>query len=643
MAKTFWGTLIFLCSMAALCFAQPSWVKDVIDQGQNITTHKNASAIVLHYVTELEISKSGDAKSKSQIAYKILTRDGTNFGTISLPLAPFLKVKGLKGWTVKADGSVKSLSDKDVIQVSTQESAGYYDDSHILLGRLPEVEPGVTIAFETETEEKGWTSLYQQFVFQIQQPVKFAKYQVKLPNGWQLISTGWNTEGIEFKQHENLYTWIAQDLKYQEDEPLSPSWYFLSRRVAINCFDPQKKSEEHFDNWKSVADWVTHIHYQQAIPNNEVTEKAQELINGSTSFEDKVRAIASFNQNDVRYVGIEIGKERWQPRAAEKTLFNRYGDCKDKTTLMRAMLHALNIPSAPVLASVNYPVNPHLPTPFQFDHCIIAIPLEGNQISPKLKNAVVNDWLFFDPTDPTIELGELPWALQGRRVMLGAPKDSVLFQLPYPEPADFKRLISADAFVNSDGSFSADVKIIDLGGFASQSRYEIRTTPENEQIDYWRIKISEIIPNITLSGYQAGVNEDSVWSSFTIRGERIIQKAGSLILLKPDIFSVADPSPLTAKERQHPVWFGPPMEIITSITWHLPENWDAEVDTTAFESQCEGASIYSKMSLADHVLQYQSIEQQNGKLVMPEDYQSAQKYAKDLSYVNGQTILIKGN
>jgi hypothetical protein len=454
--------------------------------------------------------------------------------------------------------------------------------------------------------------LYQQFVFQTQEPVKFAKYSVKIPKDWQLISSGWNTKGIEFKQHENLYTWKARDLKYQEDEPLSPSWYFLSRRVEITCFDPQKKSEEHFDNWTSVADWVTSIHYQQAIPNNKIVEEAQRLIEGSISFEDKVRAIASFNQKNIRYVAVEIGKGRWQPREAEKTFFNRFGDCKDKTTLMRAMLQAVNIPSVPALASINYPV------------------------TSKLENAVVNDWLFFDPTDPTIELGELPWALQGRTVMLGAAKDSVIFQLPYPKPKDFKRIISTDASVNTDGFFSADVKIIDLGGFASQSRYDIRTKPENKQSDDWRIKISEIIPNITLSGYQAGVNGDSVWTSFTIQGERIIQKAG-------DIFNIAEPSPLTAKERQHPVWFGPPMEIITAITWHLPDNWTAEPDTSAFESQCAGASIYSKMTLANHTLQYKSIEQQNGKLVMPEDYQSAKKYAKDLSYVNGQTILIKCN
>lgn len=197
--------------------------------------------------------------------------------------------------------------------------------------------------------------------------------------------------------------------------------------------------------------------------------------------------------------------------------------------------------------------------------------------------------------------------------------------------------------MNSDGSFSADVKIIDLGGFASLSRYEIRTIPENKLIEDWRIRISQIIPNISLSGYQAGVKEDSVWTSFTIHGERIIQKAGSIILLKPDFFSVAEPSPLTAKERQHPVWFGPPMEIVTAITWHLPENWTAELDTAAFESQCEGASIYSKMALANQALSYKSIERQTGRLVMPEDYSSARKYAKDLSFVNGQTILIKGN
>jgi hypothetical protein len=84
--KTFLESFIFLCGMMLFSFAQPSWIKNVVRQGQKATAHKDASAIILRDVSELEISKKGVAKTKSQIAYKILTRDGTAFGTISLPL-----------------------------------------------------------------------------------------------------------------------------------------------------------------------------------------------------------------------------------------------------------------------------------------------------------------------------------------------------------------------------------------------------------------------------------------------------------------------------------------------------------------------------------------------------------------------------
>ena len=67
-------------------------------------------------------------------------------------------------------------------------------------------------------------------------------------------------------------------------------------------------------------------------PGPEVTKIAQEITADKTTFEDKIQTIANFMQKNIRYVGIEIGKERWQPRMADYTYYNRYGDCKDKTT-----------------------------------------------------------------------------------------------------------------------------------------------------------------------------------------------------------------------------------------------------------------------------------------------------------------------
>ena len=168
--KIMYVTIACILAIISKSYSQPAWVKDVIIKTKNMTVHKDAAAIVLHDVTEIEISNKGNAKTKIQLAYKILSSDGEKYGFISVPIYPFLKVKNLQGWIISRDNSSKTLPKENILTMSADESAGYYNDSHILIASLPDVEPGVIVAFELATEEKGWTSLYQSFIFQKQQP-----------------------------------------------------------------------------------------------------------------------------------------------------------------------------------------------------------------------------------------------------------------------------------------------------------------------------------------------------------------------------------------------------------------------------------------------------------------------------------------
>lgn len=466
--------LILRSGLFSIVYSQPGWLKDALYSARNETVHKDAAAIVLHHTNDLDISKSSDAIFKIRIAYKILNSEGKRFGILSEPIYPFRKVKNLKGWLIRRDNSTKTLTKENIVQMSTRESVGYYDDSHLLLATFPTVEPEEVVAFEYTVNEKGWTSLYQSFEFQRQQPVKFARFSVKIPQNWKLKKAEWQTEDIQYEEFEGRYIWTANNLPYQVEEPLTPSWYYLAQRVAIICFDPDYKDDKHFSDWSSVTKWFATPYQNAAQPDAKIVAETRKLTQNLITFEEKLQTITAFSRDDIRYVAVEIGKGRWKPRAASTTLFNRFGDCKDKTTLMRAMLQVVDIHSVPVFISTNFPVNPNLPTPFQFNHCIIAISLKGEDVSPRLQNASINRWLFFDPTHPSTEIDEMPIMLQGRNMLVITQEDSLLVRLPYPSPRDYRRVYRAKTYLNQNGSISAKVRITDFGGRATQSRYHRR-------------------------------------------------------------------------------------------------------------------------------------------------------------------------
>lgn len=640
-AKVVMLVVLLLLVGVTVGVAMPNWVEEVVRQASGLAAPEDATAIVLYDVRDVEVSDSGKAKTKAQSAYKILTRGGQEFAGLSQAIYPFLKVKDLECWVVKPDGTSKKMDKDQVMTVGIQESAGYYDDSHVLIARPPDVEPGDIVAFEMELEEKGWTSFHQSFVFQVQQPVRFARFSLTVPEGWELFYGTWRIEGIDFAHEGNRHVWTAYDLEYQPEEPLAPSWYYLSRRIAVSCFDPEEREATNFADWEAVAGWCSDVYAAPSVADDTVIGKAAEMLGDAPTFEDKIRTVADFNQNEIRYVAIEIGKNRWLPRPAHTTLFNRFGDCKDKTVLMRAMLESIGIESVPVLCNPLYPVDPRVPTPFQFNHCIIAVPVEGQNLSEEFEDAVVGGWLFFDPTDQSIQVGQLPWALQGDRVLLATEADSVLLELPYPDPGHYRRIYSAKSQLNEDGSFAADVTVTDFHGAAALRRYRRRVTSEKEQIANWVSRLSKAVPYVEINDYQAGEDRDSVWVSFSIVGKHYVQETGGLSLLRPDLFHATSPPALTGQERSFPVWFGPPIEIVSKVRWELPQGWMADADTSAMRHECEPASIACDIAIDGNLLSIVTVYRRDGRVIWPDAYESARNFSRNLSQVRGQVAMIQ--
>ena len=76
-------------------------------------------------------------------------------------------------------------------------------------------------------------------------------------------------------------------------------------------------------------------------------------------------------------MGLEFGIGRYQPHPADDVLSNEYGDCKDKHTLLAALLKAAGIEAWPVLISSSRELDPATPSPAQFNHVITLVPLGG--------------------------------------------------------------------------------------------------------------------------------------------------------------------------------------------------------------------------------------------------------------------------
>ena len=82
-----------------------------------------------------------------------------------------------------------------------------------------------------------------------------------------------------------------------------------------------------------------------------------------------------FVQDEVRFLGVEMGVSSHAPARPEEVLRRRFGDCKDKALLLVSLLRALGIEADAALVSLGdeRAVAGFLPAPDVFDHAIVRV------------------------------------------------------------------------------------------------------------------------------------------------------------------------------------------------------------------------------------------------------------------------------
>lgn len=175
-----------------------------------------------------------------------------------------------------------------------------------------------------------------------------------------------------------------------------------------------------------------------------IAQKINELTANKETEEEKIKAIYEFVASEIRYVAIELGQSAYQPNTPVDVLTYRYGDCKDKSTLLVAMIRQLGIEAYQALLSPSpgKSVNLAIPSVAQFSHVIVVVPLEEGQ------------YVWLDSTASTCKYGDLPAGDQGRKAfVIGYEKGEFVDTPIYP--ADANKIIStSELTIQNDGSIN---------------------------------------------------------------------------------------------------------------------------------------------------------------------------------------------
>lgn len=168
---------------------------------------------------------------------------------------------------------------------------------------------------------------------------------------------------------ETVYEWTIAASEAVHAESNLPSWHDAYPMVMIS----------EFASWKEVADWAVDLFpFSNPLPAS-LQKKVADIKSGNATTEAQLLAALRFVQDDIRYMGIEMGVNSHKPHAPAQILQQRFGDCKDKAYLLCTLLKALGIEAYPVLNNTDYKKTllAWQPTPFAFDHATVCVQLNG--------------------------------------------------------------------------------------------------------------------------------------------------------------------------------------------------------------------------------------------------------------------------
>jgi uncharacterized protein DUF3857/transglutaminase superfamily protein len=592
----------------------PAWMHNLVNAALPAHDEKT-SAVLLYSEDVLTVQNNGKLKHLERRAYKILRPEGSDYGVLRADMSSETKVVSMHGWCIPAQGKDYEVKDKEALETALTglENGELVSDVRSRFLRIPAADPGNIVGYEVEYEKQPYVS-QDVWGFQHTVPVRESHYTLQLAPGWEYRAAWLNhAEVAPVSSGNNQIQWTLSDIKAIRPEVKMPPWESVSGAMVISLF-PQGGKNAGFKDWASMGKWEDNLTRDRRDASAEIKSKVAELTQSAATPLEKMNALAAFVQKDVRYVAIQLGIGGWQPHHASEVFAHKYGDCKDKATLLSTMLEQVGIESYYLdINTARGVITPETPATRWFDHVVLAIKLPEKIEDPSLAmvftHAKLGRLLIFDPTDEFTPFGQLSGELQASYALLVTPDGGELIKVP--QLATGLNGVTRKAFMvlDTQGNLTGTFNEIRLGDAAAEERARMKIVA----VDKDRVKVIEGILSQSLANF--AVTKASMTSlqdahkpfqlDYSILAQRYAKPAGDLLLVRPRLIGTKGSGLLEAKEpRKLPVIFDGPRKDTDTFEITIPAGYEVDDLPPSVDLDYSFASYHSKTEASGNKLKY---------------------------------------
>jgi hypothetical protein len=562
-----------------------------------------SAAVIVGQWTDFTVDATGKFVMTERRALRVLNRrsaepylDAVGFENNDT------KVTSIQTWTIAPSGRVTQSAKKDLITASDFASFEVFSDDRVKMIKIPGAEDGSLVGLEVVTQGRLPIS-GRRFRMEEEIPVRVNELHVSVPSG----SLRWfvnhpDRVGV-VSQSSNGAAFRTENRPAIPDESDAPPFSSLAAEVFIN-YDP--KGPAALQSWEEAGHSYHTLFDNGEKPETEIASQVETLSSDKSDALSKIDALYTYVSRQIRYVAIEIGIGGYQPHLPADVYKNKYGDCKDKASLLISMLNKIGLRGYPALVGTRGDVeaDPTAPTLATFDHMIVAFPVPAS-LRPAVEKFPAYDSrtqiLWMDPTSEKDPLGQVPEMDQGVFALIAYPERGDLQRIPEAPPEWNGSEYVVNVHLQADGTGTANVEAKYLGASNSARHMFYRGRSQSEILKAFEERVTHYVNQATFQHASIlGIddNNQQITEKFSFAGNFATASSGESWFFQPLILSGIAVPEVPLRPRQLPLDVGSRYHVKCDYRLEFPAGMRVErlPDKTSIQSEFGEVAIEYSMS-----------------------------------------------
>jgi tetratricopeptide (TPR) repeat protein len=528
---------------------------------------KGKDAVVLHHMVATRIATSGLGERLDHRIIKILDPRGIesqarhDFGYE--PDESYVEVRRARVY--RADGRIEDVGVTQTYAVGAAGYRMYYDQRGVAV-QFPGLRVGdvLEVAFVRRdvASRNKFDDYYGDLVpLRGVEPISHFEYVLEAPSDLPLYFNQKLTSTPDPATQTTVYRLTRDGEASVRTEADMPGWTEVTDYLHVSSYA----------TWDDVGRWYWGLVEGQLLVDDAIragVETALEPLPANATEIDRIAALYNHVIRETRYVGLEFGIHGYKPYRTTDIYNRRFGDCKDKASLLKVMLAEIGVTSHLVLVRTRDlgAISESPASLSAFNHAIVYVPAHD---------------LFMDGTAEHAGVFELPAGDQGASVVVIEDGKGATFRtIPFGDPGKNATSYELDVELEADGNAVVEHRMTLGGSGAAAWRASFETKEQRQEL--LTQQLSRTFPGTKVKRAEFPRIEDVlapvvVEAELSVPGWAVVQAAGQGTavanglrwrVLGHDVELLRSVAPQA--RREHPLVLGVPNRETRVIHYTLP-------------------------------------------------------------------------